>query len=228
LLPAGAHDPLDLLILIDGRRLRAGGSAPAFLPFPAPGRFTVAAEAGDGALAVLDADRGDLWLARGEAASLALHLLRVADVSSRMRLTLAQRLSRGGGLSILGYSTATGEVVAGDLDLGRAEVGPLSALPSLGAMAEAGACPVPAYRALIDLPVRIRIAGLSGPAGEQRVTAQALVAAGEGRTCLLAVEAAIPGPSPTVLRATLGPGGAASRWSPTGTARGRCAIGKGP
>jgi hypothetical protein len=228
LLPARATDPLELLILIDGRRLRVGAGTPAFLPFPPPGRFTAAADAGEGVLAVLDAERGDLWLARGEAVSPALHLLRVGDASSRTRLTLAQRLSRGGGLAILGYSAATGEMIAGDLDLGRAEVAPLSAPARLDAIAEAGACSSPAYRALIDLPVQIRVSGPPGSAGDHRVTAQALVTAGEGRACLLAVEAAIPGPSPAVLRATFGPGGAASRWSPTGTLRGRCVIGKNP
>jgi hypothetical protein len=224
LLTAGARDLVDLLLLADGKRLRIGGGTPAFAPFPLTGRFTAAADAGSGAVAILSADRGDLWLAKGEATSSALHLLRVPDPSYQLRLTLARRLTPAGGLALLGYSPVTGEVFAGDLDLGRAEVAPLSALGTLDAIADAAACASPAYRAVIELPVRIRIAG----AGEQRANAQVLVAAGAGRTCLLALEAPLPGTTPMLLRATLGPQGTASRWSPTGTARGRCTIGASP
>jgi hypothetical protein len=220
LLSAGARDPTDLLLVADGKRMRIGGGTPVFSPFPLTGRFTAAADAGNGTVAIFSADRGDLWLTKGEATSGALHLLRVPDPSYQLRLTLARRLPPGGGLALVGYSPLTGEVFAGDLDLGRAEVAPLSALGTLDALADGGACASPAYRAVLELPVRIRIAG---SAGEQRSNAQVLVAAGAGRTCLLALEAPLPGN--VLLRATLGPGGTASRWSPTGTARGRCTIG---
>ncbi len=231
LLGAGSREPVDLLLLVDKRRLRVGGGAASFLPFDVSGRFTVAADAPDGALAVLDADRGALWLAKGDATAPALHLVRVPDVG-RTRLTLARRLA-GGGLALAGYSVGTSELFVGDLDLGRAAVGPLAPLASLATLGEApGACAGATVRLLVEIPVRLRLAR-GGAVLEEEVTVSAVIDAGPDRVCLAALEAVLPkdadklgATSPAVLRATLGPGGSASVWTRDGAARGVCALAK--
>ena len=184
---------------------------------------TLAADGPDGSLVLLDADRGNLWLSRGEATTSALHLVRVPDVS-HTRLTLARSLA-GGGLALAGYSIATGEIFAGAIDLGRAEVGPLTALGRLDGIAEAGACGKATHRLVVELPVTLRGVGRKGEAlFEEQVTASAIVVAGGGdRVCVEAVEAALRG-GQVVLRATLGTRGTASAWSEGGTVRGGCGV----
>jgi hypothetical protein len=231
LLGAGARAPIDLLLLLDKHLLRAG--AASFAPFDVSGRFTVAADLGGGALAILDADRASLWLSRSDAAASALHLVRVPDVG-HVRLTLARRLA-GGGLALAAYSTTTNELVVGDLDLGRAAVGALAPLGSLATLGEPSAtCPGATHRLLVELPVRLRITR-AGAVFDEPTTVSAVVDAGPDRVCLVAIEgvlssaaatAALPGASPVVLRATLGAGAGASLWSPQGTARAVCSIGK--
>jgi hypothetical protein len=176
-----------------------------------------------GALAILDADRGALWITRDETAASALHLAHVPDVA-RTRLTLARRLE-GGGLSLAGYSTATGDIFAGDLDLGRAAVGPLAALGRLAALAEAGSCAHATHRMLVELPVRLRVRGKGGQgAFEPQVTVAAVIAAGADQVCVEAVEAVVRRGDAAVLRATLGRGGSASLWSGGTMVRGVCSL----
>jgi hypothetical protein len=222
----GTKGAVDLLLLVDKRRLRAGGGAASFLPFAVPGRLAVAADTSDGALLTFDADRGTLWLSRGEATSAVVHLARVADPSARTRLTLAQRLSGSGGLALAGYSVATGELFAGDLDLGRAEVGPLVALGRIDDLADPSACSAATHRLLVELPARLRIVGPAGQAFDEAVTVQAVLAAGPNRTCVEALEAVVRRGDSIVLRARLGSGASASLWTPETRVRGRCTIEK--
>jgi hypothetical protein len=245
ILGAGTGAPVDLLLLVGQRRLRAGGGAAALQPFEVASRPTIAADGPEGSLVVLDAERGALWLARGDAVAPALHLVRVPDVS-RARLTLARRLAGGAlgpgvwgqsphreALALAGYSTTTGEIFAGALDLGRAEVGPLAVLGRLEAMGEAGTCPKATHRLLVELPAQLRLVGRRGEViFDERVTVSVLIVAGGERACVEAVEAVVRPAAwgrDAVLRATLGPGGSASAWSGAGgavTARGVCAIEK--
>jgi hypothetical protein len=219
----GPSRPVDLLLLMDRRRLRAGGGPTTLLPFDVRGKATIAADGPGGSLVVLDAEHGTVWLARGDAVAPALHLTRVPEVS-RLRLTLARRLAAG--LALAGYSTSSGDVVAGDLDLGRAQVGALAALGRLDAMAEAGACPGATHRMLVELPVKIRVAQKGGEAVTEEGTASALIVAGAGAVCVEAVEAVVRKGGTGVLRATLGPGGSASVWRDGANARGICSLAK--
>jgi hypothetical protein len=212
ILGAGARSPLDLLLVVDRRSLRVGAAGKP-LPFEVPAKTAIGADGPGGDLVLLDADHGTVWVSRGDATATAVRLTRVPDVSRR-RLTLARRIA-GGGLAIVAYSDTSGEVVAGDLDLGRAEVGPLASLARLDAVGEAGegACAHPSatHRVLLELPVQVHVTGRGKRAFlDERVTASVLVAAGADRLCVEGVEAALPkGPS-TVLSAVLGRGGSAS------------------
>src|SRR6185295_20003099 len=114
-LDASPRSPLDMLLIVDKRRLRVGAPGTSFLPFDVQAKITVAADGPDGLLVSLDADKGILFISRGDATSAAIRLVRVPDVS-RSRLTLARRLD-GRGLSLVGYYTITGEVFVGDIDL---------------------------------------------------------------------------------------------------------------
>jgi len=220
LLLARGRDPVDLLLLVEGRRARATGPA-ALLPFAPRGRFTVAAETADGLLAVLDTERWNLVIARGASAASAVRLGGVAD-PWRTRLTLAQRLA--GGLSVVGSSASSGDVFAGDLDLGRAEVGPLVSLGRLDALLEAGSGACASAKAtrrfLIELPITVRI----GAHGDHRVTASLLIASSGEALCVEGVEAVIPPGRATVLSARLGRGGVASIRRGAEQVRAICAL----
>ncbi|MFT3768696.1 MAG: hypothetical protein QM820_24890 [Minicystis sp.] len=222
-LTARPREPLDLLLALDKRRLRATGAA-STLPLDASARFTIAADLGPD-LVLFDAEHDQLFLARGEAVSQVLRLTRVREVT-HTRITLAQKLS--GGLALVGYSALSGEVFVGDVDLGRAEVGPLAALPRLDALA---VCTdeKARYRFLIDLPIPVRVTGKGG-GGEalidQQVTVALLVTASAERLCVEGVEAALPKGTATVLSATMGKGAAASVRSEGKVVRASCAMGK--
>jgi hypothetical protein len=145
---------------------------------------------------------------------------------SRTRLTLARR-TEGGALALAGYSNASGEIFAGALDLGRAEVGPLASLGRLFDLAEAGECPRATHRMLVELPVLLEVTGRKGDLlFQEQVAAAALILAGGGeRVCVEAVEAALQ-PRQGVLRAVLGTGGNASLWREGGATRGVCSAAK--
>ncbi len=216
-----AAAPVALQVGSGQLRLRASGEPASFLPFPMPLRSSVAADGPEGSLVLLDADRGVVSVSRGALTSQAVHLTRVADVS-RLRLTLARRLA-GGGLAVAAYATSSGDLVAGDLDVGRAEVGPLVSLGRLEKISDAGACPGATHRVLVELPVRVRLTGAARFDGQE--TASAVILAGQGHVCVEAVELAIRRASPVVLRASFGAGGGprcgARRGRRAGSARSR-------
>jgi hypothetical protein len=222
------RDPVDLLLVVDRRRLRAGAPSAQLLPFDLPGKITVAADGPGGALVTLDADRGVVAITSGEASAAAIHLTRVPDVT-QTRLTLARR--PGGGLALVGYSIQSGEVFAGDLDLGRASVGPLSPLGSLETIAEAslGACrsAKATHRFLAESPVALRVLGKGGAVLlEQVVTMWGLVAASADRLCVEGIEAALPGDRATVLGASFARRGETAVRIGEKVVRGVCTIDK--
>jgi hypothetical protein len=57
-------------------------------------------------------------------------------------------------LRLIGYSTATGEVFPSDIDLARAEIGPLAALGRIDSILEAGSGPSGLAPVLRRDPVR--------------------------------------------------------------------------
>jgi hypothetical protein len=91
----------------------------------------------------------------------------------------------------VGYSTSTGDLVVGDLDLARSEVGPLAALGRIETLtaADAPACAAHAgaIRFLADLVVDRTLAGPgSGPLPTQRGLATFVIDASATRLCATA------------------------------------------
>jgi hypothetical protein len=202
---AASKSPVDLLLLADKKRLRLSAASPSLLPFEQGSRVAVVVELPGGDLAAFDADRGVVSLVSGAlAARPALRLARVTD-AARTRLTLARS---GDGLAVVGYSTSSGEVFAGALDMARAEVSPLRALGSLRTLglSGVGACGRPGgYRFLADVQLDVRVVARSG---RELIRATALsvvlVSASGERLCAEGVEAKVPHREPLMLSAVFG------------------------
>jgi hypothetical protein len=202
---AAAKAPVDLLLLADKKRLRLSAASPSLLPFEQGSRVTVLVDLPGGDLAALDADRGVISLVPGAlSARPALRLVRVSD-AARTRLTLARA---GAGLAVVGYSTTSGEVFAGALDLGRAEVSPLGPLGSLRTLGPAGSGPCSrpgTFRFLADLPIDVRVVERSGrEVLRGSALAVVLVSASGERLCAEGVEAKLPRGEPLILSAVFG------------------------
>jgi hypothetical protein len=231
LLGASAREPVDLLLSVGKRRLRVGASSRSFLPFDIAAKITVAADGPDGELVALDADKGIVWIARGEAVSAALRLSRVADVSSA-RFTLGRRLE-GGGLVLVGYSLTTGEAFAGDLDLARAEVGPLFALGRLATLTERGAPACSAQKGAIrfvaDLLTDLRMTGKgSAPLHSQEGLKAFLIEATAERLCAVGMEGGLSSGSSVDLTVRFGRDGGAAVRTSAQIARGTCSLDAAP
>jgi hypothetical protein len=228
LLSASARDPVELLLSVGKRRLRTGSGSPTFAALDIPARITVAADGPGGEIVALDADKGIVWILRGDAVSAALRLTRVDSVS-RVRFTLGRRVV-GGGLVVVGYSITTGEVFAGDLDLTRAEVGPLVALGGIGTLTELGApgCvdPKGAIRFLADLSTSVAVARQkTAPLYAQEGLGSFLIEATAERLCAAGVEVGLPVASPSDLTVRFGRGGGAAVRTPVQSVKATCALG---
>ena len=231
LLSASPREPVDLLLSVGKRRLRVGAGASSFLPLDIAAKIAVAADGPGGELVALDADKGVIWIARGDAVSPALRLGRIADVA-RVRFTLGRR-APGGGLVVVGYSIATGEVFAGDLDLARAEVGPLVALGGIDTLTEGGAPGCAAtpgtIRFLADLFTSLAITGArSVPFHAQEGLATFLIEATPQRLCAAGVEVGFGRGNPADLTVRFGRGGGAAARSPERIVKGTCALDPAP
>ena len=189
---AGGGDAVDLVLLTDRRRLSLGASSTRLLPFDYVGTISTMIEDADGGLYALDADKGVLLYARGDAGRPLVRLTRITDVQ-RVRLTLGVR-SHDRGPAIVGVSTSSGEVFVGALDPARAEIGPLEALGNLALLRDGGAAECravrPTHRFLADIPVDLALTG-----GDRKriddgvsVTATALIDADRDRLCLQGLE----------------------------------------
>ncbi|WP_437585732.1 hypothetical protein [Sorangium sp. So ce1000] len=233
LLAPGATAPADLLLLFDpsesqarrGLRVRAGAEPPALLPFDYPGVISAAVELPGGDLLALDARRRTLVLAARQGAFPALGLAQVPELAGA-RLTLGRRLDAPG-VALIGYSVASGEVVAGAIDVARGQAGPLEPLGPLAALAEigAGGCggARPSHRFIAELPTTLRVASRSGaPLFEGDAPGTALLAGGRGALCVEAIEIRAAGRGALDLGVIFGPGGgAAARGA---AARLRCEL----
>lgn len=233
ILDASPRAPVDLLLLIDKHRFRVGAPGRSFLPFDVQSSITVAADAPDGLLIALDADKGVIWISRGDATTVAIRLVRVPD-AARTRLTLARRLD-GRGLSLIGYSTSTGDVFAGNLDLGRAEIGPLIALGRLESIAEAerGACQgiKATHRFLAEVPSALTILGKNSRSlFDAQVTGTLLLEGNGERLCASGFEVGLSNlgkGSATDLTATFGKALNAAVRSGSRGAPGSCSLAPG-
>ncbi len=225
-LSASATEPVDLLLHLGKHRLRASEGR-SFHIVNTKAFVGIAAEGPDGALLLLDPDKGLLWLARGDNQSTVLRLNRVPDVS-RTRFTLARRLD-GNGLSLLGYSVTTGEVFVGDIDLARAEIGPLRALARIDTLSapDVGACAsakLP-HRFLAELPTAVALRGKDDrPLLDREITSTVLIEGDEARLCARGVEAALARGREGELSARLGKGGGAALRHESSRVAGSCAV----
>ncbi|XXX72730.1 hypothetical protein WMF30_34280 [Sorangium sp. So ce134] len=232
LLAPGAGAPADLLLLFDanephgrrGLRVPAGAAPPVLLPFDHAGAIAAAAELPGGDLLAFDAGKRSLLLATRRGTLSVAGLAPVPDVAGA-RLTLGRRVDAPG-FALVGYAVASGEVVAGPLDVARGQVGPLEPLGSLASLAEIGADGCggarPSHRFVAELPVTLRVASRSGaPLLEEDAPAAALLAGGRGALCVEAIEIRAAARGAQDLGAVFGPGGAAAL---RGGARLRCEL----
>ncbi len=228
LLSASPREPVELLLSIGKRRLRAGSGSPSFAALDVPARITVAADGPGGEVVALDADKGIVWILRGDAVSAALRLTRVTSVTP-VRFTLGRRVA-GGGLVVVGYSITTGEVFAGDLDLTRAEVGPLVALGAIGTLTELGApgCvdPKGAIRFLADLSTSVAVTRQkTAHLHDQEGLGSFLIEATPERLCAAGVEVGLPGGNRSDLTVRFGRGGGAAVRTSVQAVKATCALG---
>jgi hypothetical protein len=191
LAPARAP-PVDLMLAFDGKRVRAGDSPPALLPFEQGGQLAAAVELPGGGVLVLDAGKPAIVIAGREAARAVAQLSRVI-AHDGTRLTLGVALDGARGPAIVGYSLSSGEVFAGALDVGRTEVGPLKGLGSMASLGERGvaACGAgrPTHRLVAELRVALRVTAKSGRVLlDETVAAAALLVSADGHLCVEGLE----------------------------------------
>ncbi|WP_437292984.1 hypothetical protein [Sorangium sp. So ce426] len=221
LLAPGARAPADLLLLFDasgphgrrGLRVRAGAEPPALLPFDNAGTIAAAVELPGGELLALDAGRRSLLVAVRQGTFPAFGLARVPELAGA-RLTLGRRLDAPG-VALIGYSVASGEVVAGPIDVARGQVGPIEPLGTLASLAAmgAGGCggARPSHRFIAELPATLRVASRSGaPLFEGDAPASALLSGGRGALCVEAIEIRAAARGGLDLGVVFGPDGAAA------------------
>ena len=137
---------------------------------------------------------------------------------------------QGGGLSVVGYSIATGDVFAGDLDLARAEVGPFVALAGIDTLTERGApgCASPpgAIRFLADVLTSLSVKGKgSVPLQAQEGLASFLIEASPERLCAAGLEVGFPRGKPADLTVRFGPGAGAAVRTSAQIVKGTCSLG---
>ncbi|WP_441292853.1 hypothetical protein ACSRUE_22870 [Sorangium sp. KYC3313] len=221
LLAPGARAPADLLLLFDasgphgrrGLRVRAGAEPPALLPFDHAGTIAAAVELPGGELLALDAGRRSFVVAVRQGTFPAFGLARVPELAGA-RLTLGRRLDAPF-VALVGYSVASGEVVAGPIDVARGQVGPLEPLGTLASLAEVGAGGCggarPSHRFIAELPAALRVASRSGaPLFEGDAPASALLSGGGGALCVEAIEIRAAARGGLDLGVVFGPDGAAA------------------
>lgn len=220
-LPILGDRGVDLLLAWDKRRVTLGAASPAIVPFDYNGSFDVGvllpgstAKSAGPAIVAYDDGRHVFALLQGDASRAVLRTARIPD-PTRGKLTLARRLDSPG-VALLWYSATSGDVLAGAVDLGRAEVGPLDPLAGLGTLVagDLAACSAkpagPTYQVLLDVQMPVTVLAHSGKSlfSEGNVPVTLLVRADAERLCVAGVEARAGGRT-IDLTATFGPKAAA-------------------
>ena len=221
---------VDLLLAWERRRALLGSASAALAPFEYNGRLSSAvtvtvpgaagakgaAAKGGSAIVAIDEDKRVLVLIQPDASRPFLRTAKIPD-PTRGRLVIARRLDAPGA-SVVWYSPQSGEVLAGAVDFGRAEIGPLAPLASIGTLTDGGlpACSAsekpagPAYEFLAELALPVNVTANSGKTlfSESAVASTLLVRATERRLCVSGIEVR-GGPRPLDLTVSLGNKGAA-------------------
>ena len=227
---AEGTSPVGLYVRAEQQRFDLGLSEPGKepIPFAYDRRITVAAELGQGNLALLDGDEGALKLVRGSVIRHLMRFDRVPDVS-RARLTLARAVNKGTKLALVSVSSASGDLQLGDIDLAAATVTPLRPVGSLQNLAIAPACQADAsaYRLLVDVLVDVHQTRNGEDEDFPYQSGLALIAVSSGKPCLEALEVRLSDAGASlVTRFTTG--GAALLRTPGKAEAATCAIAKVP
>ncbi|UQA59477.1 hypothetical protein [Polyangium aurulentum] len=224
-----AASPVELFLRVDRFRFDLGKEpSRAPVPFTYGPRLAVAAAMGPRQRVALDADTGAVVLVKNDLARSVMRVMRVADVTSS-RLTLARGVGGGGKgparLALATVSATSGDLLLGDLDLERGQVGPLRPAGNLGALDIAPACrPDPlGYRLLADVTVDLRFEPAAPDLEGSYLSATALVSVGAGRACLEGLEVRLPEKDAILAVRFSAPGGALVRQGTAAPARASCA-----
>lgn len=151
-------------------------------------RGDMAAEIDRDSFVLFDARIGDLHLVRG---SIVRPLMRIAQIPDvyHSSLVLAQRVGTGAeGLGVLMWQSGSGDMLLGEVDLGRAKMGPLKFVGNFEERGLGSSCPVSDrdYRAILSEHVRVhfepRTEGRSG------LRSMSLVRVGAKGVCVEASE----------------------------------------
>ncbi|AKT42009.1 uncharacterized protein CMC5_062310 [Chondromyces crocatus] len=229
LMPPGSPEAVDMLLMVERHATRAGERSPSFSLLGSVGHVAAAALLAGERLLVLDTLKDGLLLSGPDGARVALGL---TWLGARLgaRLTLAARRD-GQGLALVSHATSSGELLAGGLDVGRAEVGPLAVIGQLGSLEESEPCQVTpgSLRFVVESPVVLRISTADGAVlREAERDAVMLVTSSGGRLCAEGVEARVPGADEDLLiRARFGPRAAGEVRSGRGSAYARCTLDPG-
>lgn len=189
LLRAAATSPVGLLLRTKEFRFDLSpGAKRTPDAFSAEVRASVAAELDRETLVFLDARLGEVAVAKGSTARPIIAVSQIPDVN-HAQLTLARRAGTGPDvLAVALVQSGTGDIVLGDLDVGRGTVGPLRVagnLRKLGIGATCGRGPRD-HRLVVDehLPVQFD----AGDEGRGGLFGVSLVSIGTEHGCLEASE----------------------------------------
>lgn len=156
--------------------------------FSTPLRGNIAAEVDKDSFVLLDPRGGDVLLVRGAIARPLLAVTQLPDVNTST-LTLARRV--GTGNDVLGMTlvqSGSGDILLGDLDVGRGNLGPLRVAGNIRKLDMGGSCKRGPrdYRTVVDEPLNVEIE----PSGEGRSghSGSSLLTIGSGTACLEASE----------------------------------------
>ncbi len=179
--------------LSSGPKRKPVGLSPSF-------RVNVAGEVDRETLVLFDARLGDVLLVQGSTVRPIMATHQIPDVTSSS-LTLARRMGAGDDVFAIAIVQAgTGDILLGDLDLGRGTVGPLRLAGNMRKLDTGSACVLGArdYRMVVNEHMAVQFE----PADEDRggLFGSSLVAVGAGKACLEASEMRLVNESTVVVR----------------------------
>ena len=220
-LPLLGDRGVELLTVWDKQRAQLGAGTVGLLPFDYTGHLDAGVIlpglGGKGtapSIVAFDDGRRVFAIVQGDASRAVLRTARVPD-PTRGKMTIGRRVDAPGA-ALVWFSATSGDVLAGAVDLGRAEVSAFTPLAGLGALiaGDASACSAkpsgPSYQMLLDVTIPVTVLAHSGKTlmNESMSPVTLLVRADAERLCVLGVEVR-GGGRPVDLTATFGPKAAA-------------------
>ncbi|MFO0589725.1 MAG: hypothetical protein U0441_19455, partial [Polyangiaceae bacterium] len=220
-LPVLGDRGVELLTIWDKQRAQLGGGTVSVSPFDYTGHLDAGVllpgpggKANAPTIVAFDDGRRVFAILQGDASRAALRTARVPD-PTRGKMTIGRRVDAPG-VALVWFSATSGDVLAGAVDLGKAEIGAFTSLAGLTALVsgDASACSAkpsgPTYQLLMDVTLPVTVLAHSGKSlmNESMSPVTLLVRADAERLCVLGAE--VRGSSrPVDLTATFGPKAAA-------------------